>query len=149
MILIPTAALTAIAEAARAAYPEECCGLLVGRCLPDGNIRILRAVHARNIAADRRRRFEVDPARRIALERELRERRQMADADAAEEIVGHFHSHPDGAPVPSARDAAAVLEPDLIWLVAAVERQGQPAIAAHKYDAARRLFHPVPLRIQP
>jgi proteasome lid subunit RPN8/RPN11 len=32
-------------------------------------------------------------------------------------LVGHYHSHPGGSPVPSARDAAAA-EPGSYWIIA-------------------------------
>ena len=52
--------LRAIESAAEAAYPEESCGLLVGE---GADLLRLTALHpSPNLAEDRRRRFEVDPA---------------------------------------------------------------------------------------
>lgn len=91
---------------AKQAWPEEACALIVGRGEPAADLRL---VPCTNIAEDRRRRFEVDPAERIRLELALR--------GTPERIVGIWHSHPDGMARPSATDTAMVYEPDLIWLI--------------------------------
>ena len=122
MILIPLDGLRAVSAAAEAAYPEEACGLLVGRRIPGGHARVTRVEAAVNVAADRRTGFEVDPGLRIGLERELR------GTDQA--IVGHYHSHPDGPARPSATDLAKAFEPDLIWLIVAVVRRQASQVLA-------------------
>ena len=112
MIVLDLAELKAIADAAEAAYPEEACGLLVGRDRPGGHWRVGQIAPSRNRAADRRHAFEVDPGLRIGLERALRGTDQR--------VIGHYHSHPDGPARPSATDLAKVHEPDLVWLIVAV-----------------------------
>ncbi|MAF46955.1 MAG: M67 family metallopeptidase [Rhodospirillales bacterium] len=102
---------------AEAAYPDECCGLLVGRGGETRNVTVSRVVPAANVAPDDpghsvRDRFEVDPQARFDLERELR-----AGPDA---VIGHYHSHPDHPAEPSARDLAKAFEPSLIWLITGV-----------------------------
>jgi proteasome lid subunit RPN8/RPN11 len=65
-VVIAPAGLRAIVDAAEAAYPEECCGLLVGHIGARGRVEV-REVHAsRNLAGDPRRAFEVDPGLRLA-----------------------------------------------------------------------------------
>ena len=122
MILIPLDGLRAVSAAAEAAYPEEACGLLVGRRIPGGHARVTRVEAAANVAADRRTGFEVDPGLRIGLERELRGTDQV--------IVGHYHSHPDGPARPSATDLAKAFELDLIWLIVAVVRRQASQVLA-------------------
>jgi len=86
---------------------EEVCGLLLGA--PG---RVERAVAARNVAADRHRRFEVDPATLLATHREARA--------AGTAVVGCYHSHPGGRAEPSPIDAAAAADqPGWLWLIAA------------------------------
>jgi proteasome lid subunit RPN8/RPN11 len=36
-------------------------------------------------------------------------------------IIGCYHSHPEGAPRPSARDLAGAKEEDFLWLIVAGE----------------------------
>lgn len=94
-----------LAEAAEC--PEqEACGLLLG---PAG--RINAALPCRNVAADPRSAFEIDPATLIAAHR--------AERAGGAPIVGCYHSHPHGPPLPSARDAAAAAPDGRIWLILA------------------------------
>ena len=136
MILLPAALLRRIEAAARLAYPEECCGLLIGFREPEGRVRVTRVAESVNIAPPPRRdRFEVDPALRFSLMRRLR--------GSGEEIVGHYHSHPDGPARPSTRDAAQAYEPELVWLVVAVAGDRSMATTAWLYDPAIAAFRSV------
>ncbi len=132
-LILPEPIRTTIRAAAEAAYPRECCGLLVGVAGADGAIAVTEAVAADNVAAgDRRDRFEVDPRVRIAVEKRVR--------GSGRRLVGHYHSHPDAPPVPSATDLARVDEPDLLWLVVAVGAGGAGEMAAFRFDAAHGAF---------
>lgn len=127
MIELSRAHLAAIARAAEEAYPEECCGLLVGT-IEGARRRVTRVAPSANVAeGDRRKRFEVDPRLILKFQRELR--------GGAERLVGHYHSHPDGPAAPSATDAKEIWEPDLAWLIVPVAagRAGPPA--AHEPSA--------------
>ena len=99
--------------AASRAYPNECCGLIEGDDAPDG-WRALAIHEAKNLAEDPQRRFLIDPQAQFDLMRRLRE--------SETRIIGCFHSHPDGEPVPSATDRAEAYESDFLYLIAA----GQP-----------------------
>ena len=139
MILLPGAVREQLTREAKAAYPNECCGLLVGRRHPDGATMVERAVASANVATGRRHdRFEVDPRVRFAVIREL--------AGSSSAIVGHYHSHPDHPAEPSATDRAMAFEPDLVWLIVAVgrERSGEPpragTVRAFRIAAAGHVF---------
>jgi proteasome lid subunit RPN8/RPN11 len=95
---------TLVAEAARAA-PAECCGLLLG----DG--AIVEARPAANVAEDRLRHFEIDPAALIAAHRAARH--------GGLPIMGYYHSHPTGHPVPSATDCEHSGGDGSIWAIIA------------------------------
>lgn len=136
MLLVPRALLKRIADAAEAAYPAECCGLLVGT--GGRHARVTRIAPSPNLAAGRDDRFEVDPALRLRLMRELR--------DGPEAIIGHYHSHPDHPAEPSATDLAMAYEPELYWLIAAVQGGQTIQIAAHRPDPSATRFRPVRLR---
>jgi len=94
-------------QAARAAAPEECCGLIVGT--RDPAPRALRLVPAKNTHPEPRRFFEIDPKAQFDTLRVVRQ--------SGETILGHYHSHPAGPARPSARDLAEANDPDLAWLV--------------------------------
>jgi proteasome lid subunit RPN8/RPN11 len=88
------------AEGAQA-YPNECCGIMIGRDMSDGACtrRIVERLEPMaNVfdAAQQRRRFAVDP---LALMR--------AEKSAAAEgrlVIGFYHSHPDHPARPSEYD---------------------------------------------
>lgn len=99
---------------ARAAHPNECCGLV------EGVGALVTALHpARNLAAAPDR-FEIDPALQFRLKREGRK------------VIGCYHSHPGGAAEPSPRDAQGASEAGFVWLIAAGE-----AVGAFLWDGAR------------
>lgn len=91
----------AIIDHAERAYPEECCGILVGRREArrdheGGTVeRVIAGENTREPEA-KHNRYEIDPRAILAAEREAR-------ADSLE-IVGYYHSHPDHPAVPSEFD---------------------------------------------
>lgn len=92
-------------EAAKAA-PEECCGLLLGR---GGRITEVRP--AANIAGDRLRRFEIDPVALLAAHKAARA--------GGPDLIGYYHSHPEGHPVPSATDCENASGDARLWAIIA------------------------------
>lgn len=113
MMILSASDLKAIADAAEAAYPEECCGVLIGRIEADGTYRVSRVAASTNVSTgDRRRNFEVDPMLRFTVMRAL--------GDGPEQMIGHYHSHPDHPAAPSAEDLKRAWEPDLAWLIVGV-----------------------------
>ena len=94
-----------LAEAARA-MPEECCGILLGS---EG--RIEDAKPAPNMAAEPRRRFEIDPQALVDAHRAARR--------GGPQVVGYFHSHPIGPAEPSASDRAQAAHDGSVWAIVA------------------------------
>lgn len=132
--------LAAIVRHAETSYPEEACGLIVGRRLARGMLEADRIVESANLAiGDARHRFEVDPALRLRLERELR--------DSGEAVIGHYHSHPDHPAEPSARDLEAGHEPELAWLIVSVERGKARACGAYRLEREARRSTALALRL--
>lgn len=116
MIIISQEHLKEFCDAAEAAYPNECCGMLAGSGEPDSALTITRVVHSTNVTEKSGRdSFEVDPKVRFDLMRALDN-----TEDTDERIIGHFHSHPDHPALPSETDLAMVYEPDLVWLITSV-----------------------------
>jgi len=88
-----------IRQAAERGYPEEVCGILIGRPLPGGGHEVSRVVLTGNDAeTDRSTRYVVPPAALLNEQRSARE-------DGLE-MIGFFHSHPDNPARPSAHDLA-------------------------------------------
>ncbi|MCW8916552.1 MAG: M67 family metallopeptidase [Magnetovibrio sp.] len=127
MIRLSPSQLDDIHAQAEAAYPYECCGLLAGYRDGDGNIIVTQVVSSPNTWVDRQAetgkdRFEVDPQVRFDLMRAIK--------SANEEIVGHYHSHPDHPAKPSETDLDMAFEPELIWLITSVENRTVTATRA-------------------
>ena len=98
--------IEAMLQAARAAAPEECCGLLIGT--PDGEVT--RLVEAENVHDEPQRFFTLDPRTQIATLRAFRGRNE-------EILLGHYHSHPAGPAEPSPRDLAEAHDPEMVWVL--------------------------------
>jgi proteasome lid subunit RPN8/RPN11 len=116
------------------ASDSEVCGILIGR---DGVVA--QAAPCRNVAADPHRRFEIDPAALLAAHRQAR--------GSGLAVIGHYHSHPSGSPVPSARDAAEAHPDGAIWLIIAGDQcRAWRAVAA---GAVEGRFDPVAIVTAP
>ena len=109
-----------------ACFPEEGCGLIIGRPLDAGWV-VTEVVTSANVAENRDRTFEIDPGLRLRTQRQARARGDV--------ILGHFHSHPFGEPVPSETDRKrAADEPSLIWLVIGMRWGGTQGFAAWRAE---------------
>jgi proteasome lid subunit RPN8/RPN11 len=99
-----------IVQETRAAFPRECCGLLEG--ITEGESVRIDAAHPTRNLAESEDRFEIDPREQFALLRAARDR--------GREIVGCYHSHPNGRPEPSPRDLENAGEEGFVWLIASL-----------------------------
>jgi proteasome lid subunit RPN8/RPN11 len=100
VLVLEQAALARLKELAEGAYPKECCGALLGRRQGDRRLAA-QVLPLENAAREAHRAFAVSDhdllrAEDIAWLRGL-------------EIVGFFHSHPDGESHPSQADSRYAL----------------------------------------
>jgi proteasome lid subunit RPN8/RPN11 len=102
-----------ILRRAREEAPRECCGLLVGLVGNDGTAVPLQCQPTRNLSENADR-FEIDPEGHFAILRQAREDNL--------DVIGCYHSHPNGRAEPSAVDLAGAGEDNFLWLIAAGER---------------------------
>lgn len=117
MTLRLTAAdLRAISRHGEEAYPEECCGVIIGR-LPESEVDpnvIAEVVAAENERQEnRRRRYVISPRALLEAQRSARDR--------GLEILGYYHSHPDHPARPSEFDREHAW-PGTSYLIISVER---------------------------
>ena len=103
---VTSGAIATLLEEAAKAAPEECCGLLLGR--PG---KVVEARPAANVALDPNLRFEIDPAALFAAHRDAR--------NGGPELLGYFHSHPNGHPRPSAIDCEHASGDNRAWAIVA------------------------------
>jgi proteasome lid subunit RPN8/RPN11 len=133
VIILTPEQLSEIEDAATAAYPKESCGLLIGQQHSKNSQTVTRvAVSPNKTENDTRDSFEIDPQLRFDIMRELK--------DTSEDIVGHFHSHPNGPAHPSARDLEQAWEPALIWVITSIKDGTVGETAAFRYDEKERQF---------
>ena len=91
---------------AEEAGSSECCGLILGR---GDTVEILELTA--NVAASPYNAFEIDPSVLIRAEKHVRE--------GGLEILGYFHSHPNGAIEPSETDVQSAAADGRCWLIIA------------------------------
>jgi [CysO sulfur-carrier protein]-S-L-cysteine hydrolase len=132
---LPAGMLQAMIDHARAEYPNEMCGLIVGdRAAADGG-QPLRWEPTRNRAASPLR-YEIHPDDLLRL--------TIATEDAGEEFWGIVHSHTHTPPRPSATDLGLAFYPDALFLLISLE-EDEPAAAAWRIVAGE--VYPVELLI--
>lgn len=121
-----------IEREALAALPRECCGLIEG--VRENAGARATAVHATRNLAEESDQFEIDPAEQFQLIRRLR--------GTSREIIGCYHSHPNGRAEPSPRDLSGAVDEEFLWLIARVEA-GRADVQA--YLCREGVFARVPL----
>ena len=138
---LPAAIRDAIVAQARAEYPNEACGLIVGDAPAADGGQALRFEPARNKAASPYR-YEIEPADLLRL--------TIATDDADEVFWGIVHSHTHSPAVPSPTDVGLAFYPDALYvLVSLSEDAADPTTGAPGVRAWRILngeVHEVALR---
>ncbi len=138
---IKASLLAQIRAHGEATYPEECCGLLLGRSDPDGNhVQALYPVANRH-GEQRERRYTIAPDDYLAAERAARQ--QGLD------VVGFYHSHPDHPARPSATDLAEATFPGYTYVIVAVHQGQAGELTAWHLTPDRTRFEAEPIEIEP
>jgi proteasome lid subunit RPN8/RPN11 len=110
-LALPQTLRAQILAEARAAAPRECCGLVLGR--RTGGEAVGLTLHAARNTESADDRFEIAPEDQFTAQRAARAKGQA--------VIGCYHSHPDGAVLPSAADLAGAGEEGFLWLIATPE----------------------------
>jgi proteasome lid subunit RPN8/RPN11 len=98
---------------AAASYPDECCGVLIGRIVDDSTVvqRLLAADNERDDS--RHNRYLINPETVLAAHKEAR--------SLGLDVVGYYHSHPDHPARPSEFDREHAW-PGVSYLIVSVEK---------------------------
>ncbi|WP_291299030.1 Mov34/MPN/PAD-1 family protein [Elioraea sp.] len=104
-VVLPREIAAALPRLAAAALPREACALMTGRRSGDALV-ITGLAPSSNLAAAGDA-FEIDTALHLRLQRRTRA------------VAAIWHSHPSGAAIPSARDAAGAWDQGLAWIITA------------------------------
>jgi proteasome lid subunit RPN8/RPN11 len=134
-LLISADYLDRIGRHGAEAYPEECCGVLIGRCQlegpegpegpegsagADGSTVVEQLLSVDNERADsRHNRYVITPETVLAAQKQARA--------AGLDIVGYYHSHPDHPARPSEFDREHAW-PGISYLIVSVQ-QGRAEVA--------------------
>lgn len=119
VITIPDEATAAIVAHVQRGVPDEACGLLAGI---DASVAKVYETANADPAPDR---FTIDPAEQFA-----------AWNDATTNgwvILGTFHSHPTGPPIPSEADLSGGADSQWVNVIVGVE-DGRLAVRAYRYE---------------
>jgi [CysO sulfur-carrier protein]-S-L-cysteine hydrolase len=124
---LPADLLQAMIDDARAGYPNESCGLVLGDAAAASGGHALRFVATRNAAASPYR-YEIHPDDLYRL---------TVAADEADEVFwGIVHSHTHTPAVPSPTDVGLALYPDALYLLVSLSSDeshpmtGAPSVRA-------------------
>jgi proteasome lid subunit RPN8/RPN11 len=103
-----------------AAYPNECCGILIGK-EKDGRRVVERLAPMKNVfdPGERYHRFTIDPLAQIEAEK-------SAD-EAGQVVLGYYHSHPDHPARPSEYDRTHVPPWSFYSHIIVAIEKGRPA----------------------
>ena len=104
-IVVTREALDAMEAASRAEHPREACGILSGE-----GTRVSSFMQTANIHPHPETHFEIDPQALIDAHREAR--------NGGPQVIGYFHSHPQGEAAPSKTDRAMAAGDGKVWAIA-------------------------------
>ena len=135
-------------------YPNECCGVLLGRS--DGMTKdVSEIVPLRNLRHDfaraqellpledpgresEKNRFLIDPQEQLQVERDARER--------GLDVLGYYHSHPDHPARPSNYDREHAW-PWYSYVIVSVERGEARELTSWVLSQDRSRFDPEPVKL--
>ncbi len=112
-----------LADNARQAAPNEICGLLAGQ---QDEVRLI--IPIANVAADSTHYFEMSQPEFVRAMFHI-QRQGLA-------LIGIYHSHPSGEPIPSTADVAQAQYPDVNYVIIGLG-SSQPQIAAWRIQQHR------------
>lgn len=139
-IRLTSAQLRAIEDHARDAYPEECCGFLIGT--PGEPKEVVEVRRAKNVVeTDRERRYVIDPRDILAADRDA--------SRAGREILGFYHSHPDHPAAPSDFDLSHAAWPGYSYVILGLDHRNPADVASWLLDSEARSMKAEPLSITP
>lgn len=112
-LVISAGHLQTAGKHAATSYPDECCGVLIGRSLGDSTVveRLLSVDNERN--ESRHNRYLINPETVLAAHKEARA--------LGLDVVGYYHSHPDHPARPSEFDREHAW-PGVSYLIVSVEK---------------------------
>jgi proteasome lid subunit RPN8/RPN11 len=123
----------AIRREGEKAYPNECCGVLLGQLLEDDSRRVehILPIDNKREEAEQYHRFEIQPEDYMRAEKEARSQ--------GRDVLGFYHSHPDHPAKPSGFDQDHAL-PFYSYIIVAVENGRSAALTSWELTTDRSQF---------
>lgn len=139
MIFISLEHRAAIEAHGQQTYPEECCGLILGRVDDDNSRHIAELLPLQNRNTDsRHNRFLIEPEEIRKAEKRARE--------TGLDLLGFYHSHPDCEARPSQFDLDHAW-PWYSYIIVSVRQGVAQALTCWQMDENRSRFHPMELAV--
>ena len=131
-LVLPSELRRRIEAEGSAAYPNECCGILIGRDV-DGRRLVERLEPGQNVfqAEERYHRFSIDPRAQLRAERQ-------AEAEG-KVVLGFYHSHPDHPARPSEYDREHAW-PFYSYVIVSIEKAKPAAMTSWVLDGKTSQF---------
>ena len=135
-LVISTDHLKTAGQHAAASYPDECCGVLIGRASGDSTV-VERVLSVGNEREDsRHNRYVISPETLLAAQKEARA--------LGLDVVGYYHSHPDHPAAPSEFDREHAW-PGVSYLIVSVEKGRVAAARSWRLCDDRERFEEEPI----
>ena len=130
-LVISTRHLNTAGQHAAMSYPDECCGVLIGRTLGDSTVveRVLSVGNERNDS--RHNRYLINPETVLAAHKEARA--------LGLDVVGYYHSHPDHPARPSEFDREHAW-PGVSYLIVSVMKRNVADVRSWRLADDREKF---------
>lgn len=135
MLYLPPGLIRDIREYGEAAYPNECCGIILGTSGDGGRKDAKSLIPVLNAREDAEQYHRFLITAEDMLEAELAAHRQKLD------VIGFYHSHPDHPAVPSDYDRDHAL-PFYSYVIVAVEQKKARQLAGWLLKNDRSGFFP-------
>jgi proteasome lid subunit RPN8/RPN11 len=115
------------------AYPNECCGILIGEIDSSGAkiVKYTEAIINAREDGEQYHRFLITPEDMMQAERNARKRKQ--------DVVGFYHSHPDHPALPSDYDKEHAL-PFYSYVIVSVNKKKAEDLTSWELTADRKKF---------
>ncbi len=119
MLIIDKKQFEEIVQSAQTAPTHEVCGILAGTA-----DRVTKVYRMKNTSETPEHCYFMDPLEQLKVLKDIR-RQQLA-------MVGIYHSHPDSAAYPSARDVELAFYDEVHYLIVSLRDKTKPAARAFK-----------------
>jgi len=134
MLFLPSEFELDIRDNGKKAYPNECCGVLMG--LIESEIKIVKqtqAIHNAQEGSEQYHRFLITPEDMMSAEQTARK--------LGLDVIGFYHSHPDCPAAPSDYDRDHAL-PFYSYVIVSVEKGTAKELTSWELATDRSVFLP-------